>query len=458
MPRRPKVAHLPKATFSPRKPKRLDHRSSLADPLVRTWYDENRLRSARTADVNLRQLGLCLHEIGLGPRGLLQRARETPAELKSRLVAYAERLQKRGRLNSYIAKTFVGIGSFFRHHEVEFRGFPRLAVVRGASIENERVPTQAELGRLLRALPLRGQVSALLMAHAGLRPGSFAVYRAGDVALRLRDLPELDVDSLSVREVPFLIRVAGGLSKNRRAYVTFGSSELADALTAYLRERRERPRFRKGKVVGPEVLTPDSPLVVVRDTDTETGFVTVKALTKEVRSGMQKVVPADTTWRPYVLRSYASTQLLLAESKGLIARDFREAILGHDLGVSGRYNLSKKLQPTMVEEMRAAFRRAEAFLASGPTRADRPVVDVETRRLLLLAVGYSYEEVERMNIAGLEPAQLVEAIQKSPARSGAGAKPRQQVIPEADLPNYLADGWIARMPVNGSKFVVERAG
>jgi len=441
----------------PRKPRRLDHRPLLENPLVRTWRDENRLRSERTADVNLRQLGLCLHEIGLSPRSLLDEARSDPARLRGRMVDYAARLQKRGRLGSYIAKTFTGVGSFLRHHEVVFRGFPRVSIVRGESIENERVPTQEELGRLLRALPVRGQVSALLMAHSGLRPGVFAVYRAGDEALRLRDLPALDVTKMEFRTVPFAVRVPGSLSKSRRAYVTFGSGELAEALIMYLRERVTRPRWKKGRQTPPETLSPDSPVVAVRDTETETGFVTVKAVTAEIRNAMRKVVPVDTTWRPYVLRAYASTQLLLAETRGLITRDMREAILGHDLGVSGRYNLSKKLHPSMVEEMRAAYGRCMPFLASGPPRGRAGGTDVETRKLLLLAVGYSEDQVAGMNVATMEPDALVDAIRKSPARSGGGASQRQQVIDESELPKYLADGWTAKMPVNGSKFVVERA-
>ncbi|MCI4333824.1 MAG: hypothetical protein L3K01_08945, partial [Thermoplasmata archaeon] len=119
----------------PRKAKRLDHKPLLRNPLVRTWYDENCLRSNRTADVNLRQLGLCLHELGLAPDTVLEEARTQPAALRSGLVGYATALQRKGRLNSYIAKTFVGFASFLRHHEVEFRGFPRLTVVRGESIE-----------------------------------------------------------------------------------------------------------------------------------------------------------------------------------------------------------------------------------------------------------------------------------------------------------------------------------
>ncbi|HLM90792.1 MAG TPA: hypothetical protein VK424_01905 [Thermoplasmata archaeon] len=441
----------------PRKPPRLNHQKLREDPLIRSWLDENQLRSVRTADVNLRQLGLCLHEVGLGPSELLAEARSDPSRLRKRWVVYAGDLQKRGRLTTYIAKTFVGVSSFLRHHEVDFHGFPRLAVIRGVSIENERVPTQDELGRLLRALPLRGQVSALLMAHSGLRPGAFSVYRSGDTALRLGDLPELDVRTLEFRTLPFLIRVPGALSKNRRAYVTFGSEELAQTLIAYLKERRTRPRWRSGATVDPEALSGQSPLVAVRDTQTENGFVTVKALTAELRTAINKVVPSDTSWRPYVLRSYASTQLLLAEAKGRIPRDFREAILGHDLGVSGRYNLSKKLQPTMVEEMRAAYRRCEPFLSTVPSRTDQ---DAQSKmaKVMLMGLGYTEKELAKLDFDSLDVGAFQELVTKKMGQNADANGTRQRLVEGTELPRYLDEGWTVVTTVNGHQVVLNPPG
>lgn len=439
----------------PRTGQRLSHRGLLENPLIRTWYAENQIRSARTADVNLRQLGLCLHELGLGPKTLLDEARESPARLRALLVEYATALQKRGRLNSYIAKTFVGVSSYLRFHEVEFHGFPKITVVRGESIENERVPTQEELAQLLRALPLRGQVTALAMAHSGLRPGALAVYRSGDVVLRLSDLPELDVRELRFRAAPFLIRVPGAVSKNRRAYVTFGSEELARTLLAYLRERQMRPRWRKGSMVEPESLSRDSPMVAVRDTDSETGFVTVKALTAELRIAIAKVVPEDTSWRPYVLRSYASTQLLLAEAKGRITRDFREAILGHDLGVSGRYNLSKKLQPSMIEEMREAYHRCEPFLLTVPSRGEKDS-QATIAKTMLLGLGYTEGELAMVDFGTLDVARFQELVTKKVG--SARARSKQKVVESAELSEYLDRGWTVVAAVNGHQIVLSPPG
>ena len=418
-----------------RKPRRLNHQILLKNPLIRTWFDETKLRSIRTADVNLRQLGLCLHELKLDPAALLDEARSDPVRLRKRFVAYASDLLKRGRLTSYIAKTFVGVSSFLRHHEVEFHGFPRLAVVRGVSIENERVPTQDELGRLLRALPLRGQVSALLMAHSGLRPGAFSVYRAGDLALRLEDLPRPRYHAAGVPHSPISHSGARRTQQEstgihyvrfRRALShTYRISEGATRTAAM-----EQRRYGGSGVNFERLACRGGPRH-----STSTGFVTVKALTAELRGGISKVVPNDTSWRPYVLRSYASTQLLLAESKGRIARDFREAILGHDLGVSGRYNLSKKLQPTMVEEMRAAYKRCEPFLSTIPSRTEQDS-QAKMAKTMLMGLGYSEVELASVDFDNLDVTLFQELVTKKMASTGASAK--QELVDASDLRRYLS--------------------
>ena len=42
-----------------------------------------------------------------------------------------------------------------------------------------------------------------------------------------------------------------------------------------------------------------------------------------------------------------------------------------------------------------------------------------------------------------------------PAAASAG--PREKVIEESELGTYLDEGWVSKMPVNGSRFIVERA-
>lgn len=64
-----------------------------------------------------------------------------------------------------------------------------------------------------------------------------------------------------------------------------------------------------------------------------------------------------------LLRAYLDTQLLIAESKGKIAHDFRVFFMGHKGSAEPRYTASKgQLPGALVDEMRNAFGRSEKYL------------------------------------------------------------------------------------------------
>lgn len=63
-------------------------------------------------------------------------------------------------------------------------------------------------------------------------------------------------------------------------------------------------------------------------------------------------------WRPYVLRAY-DTQLLIAESRGKIAHDFRVFFMGHKGSIEAKYTTNKGILPkSLISEMREAFKRS----------------------------------------------------------------------------------------------------
>lgn len=369
----------------------------LGDRNVRTWFDARRLTSDVSAQSDLRKLALLTHRIGTDPAGVVEIAKKRPEELARRLIQYATRLKGQGKLESYIAKTFSGLKSWLRFRRVTFDQYPRLRAVQGMSLRSETVPTQDQFGRILSALTMRGRAVALFMAHSGLRPGVLA--HEGGTGLTLGDLPELDLsgEELSFKKHPFLVRVPATLSKTSREYVTFGTNEEATALVAYLTHRKN----------GGEKLSARSPVIAVAPHQSENwlrgsgrpnSFVTTETITYELRTGIKKVLPPGTRWRPYVLRSYCSTRLLSAENAGKVTRDVREAVLGHDLGVSGRYNLSKKLHPDQIEEMRAAYARCEPFLS---TQNLRMAPDEADLKKAILGVFLPADEVAKMDISML---------------------------------------------------------
>jgi hypothetical protein len=69
--------------------------------------------------------------------------------------------------------------------------------------------------------------------------------------------------------------------------------------------------------------------------------------------------------RPYVLRAYAETQLIIAESKGKISHPYLQFIAGHKGDIEARYSTNKgRLPPDMIEDMRSSYKACEPFLAT----------------------------------------------------------------------------------------------
>ena len=68
-------------------------------------------------------------------------------------------------------------------------------------------------------------------------------------------------------------------------------------------------------------------------------------------------------WRPYVLRGYFDTSLLIAESNGKIPHAYRQFFMGHRGDIEARYTTNKgRLPPNLVESMRMAYKNSEFFL------------------------------------------------------------------------------------------------
>ena len=63
------------------------------------------------------------------------------------------------------------------------------------------------------------------------------------------------------------------------------------------------------------------------------------------------------------MRAYFDTQLLIAESKGKIAHDFRVFFMGHKGSIEAKYTTNKGILPeVLLNEMCEAYKRSEEFL------------------------------------------------------------------------------------------------
>ncbi len=204
---------------------------------------------------------------------------------------------------------------------------------------------------------LRTAAMIALISKSGLRPQVIGNYNATD-GLVLADLPEIAIqDSKAVcLSGPPMITVRRTLSKVRHQYFTFLTENGVQKLLTYLNDRLARS----------ETLTPDSPLIApdidyktYRGSNTDKKFLPTSKVSQDIRDSLRPRF----AWRPYVLRAYFDTQLLMAESRGKIAHDFRVFFMGHKGSMEAKYTTNKGLLPdVLIEEMRQAFRRSEELL------------------------------------------------------------------------------------------------
>jgi len=416
------------------------------DTKVHEWYDERALRSRLSADTYARQLSAISERLELTPEQIVALARGDPDRLRARLTQCAAAMKRKDLLDSYISKWFESLKSYLRFRRVQADVFPRLSATKGESLSKERVPTPEEMGRILERLTLRGRVIALLMAHPGLRPGVIGSY-GGENGLRLQDLPDLSLGSNPNFEVtPFVVRVPAALSKTRVAYTTFGTAQLATTLLAYLGQRQQDG----------EKLAPTSPVVVSASSrgiarrskeaaEFCKGFLTTKAVVQEIRQALSAALPEGVTWRPYVLRAYCSTRLMLAEGSGKISRDLREAILGHDGGVAARYNVGKRWGEELLAEARREFGNASEFLETNAQ--SKTNVAAEFRRTLLGVAGLSdsdaaqHMEDSNEELLAILRTKLLGRDAKWEQPTNGNGRGAQKPVSFAEAEQLLPEGW-----------------
>lgn len=390
-----------------------------------------------TADVYLRRLGAFCIANGTTPKKF--------AALKEReaynvILDFVTKEQQRDLAGSYIQSTVKAAKSWLSHNDIQIK---RPIKVAGATatptLENEQVPTPEDLRRVFLAASPRDRVACALMAHSGLRPEVLGNFFGTD-GLVIRDIPELTLKGSKVEFaiVPALIVVRPELSKAGHRYLTFLSEEGCGYLRDYLEER-----LRQGEKLDGEsdLLSPQR---------AKKRFVR----TINIGDGIRKAIrAAGFRWRPYNLRAYFDTQLLLAESKGKVAHDYRVFWMGHKGSMEARYTTNKgRLPKAMVDDMREAYGRCEPFLATVPTK-QRANAEANVAKVMLIGLGYTEESLAKVDLEDLDPKEFQDLVRKKMAAPGPSGA-RQKVVGLEDVPRMLDQGWTVAMPLNHSQAVL----
>ncbi|MEM3905992.1 MAG: site-specific integrase, partial [Nitrososphaerota archaeon] len=205
---------------------------------VKRWSDNIKAGSIITGEVYLRTLGLYCELQNTTPEKIIQDARD--GKLKNEFMDFVRNLEKKGKTGSYIIRFKKVLSSWIRFNDIslDLKSVKIKDAFRSPTIENERVPSQEELARIIRSASLRGSVSIALMAFSGLRIETIGNYKGND-GLLISDLPELKISDgmIEFEKISTLIKVRSTLSKARHEYITFLPPEGIVYIKEYLESR-----------------------------------------------------------------------------------------------------------------------------------------------------------------------------------------------------------------------------
>ena len=430
------------------------------DEDLQRWLRNLARGSPLTAEVAERRLGKVCELLSTTPQQMIESATKNLKQFQDTLEDLVTRLEPT-KSPGYILGLLKVVRSWLRYNNMTLT---RTIKVRNPNatptIENEQIPTQPELARILRTSPPRIKVAEALIAFADLRPESIGNHYGTD-GLTVGDLPELKTDNKQVtfEKIPTMVVVRATLSKTKHKYFTFLSQEGCDILKEYLEER-----LRSG-----EKLAPESPLIGHdRPKATERKFVTTKLITHLIREAMRA---AGVYKRPYVLRDYAETQFIIAESKGKISHPYLQFIAGHAGDIEAKYSTNKgKLPPDMIEGMRTQYKASEQFLTTISTLDQDTVVKASKlealRTIAKNILNIDLQDATFTKTIGLKedltPEKEIEfyeeQIKKHREKEPLIEDPsrfKSKLVKESQLEKYLNQGWQMVQVIN-SKILIRK--
>jgi hypothetical protein len=282
----------------------------------------------------------------------------------------------------------------------------------------------------------------------------------GNDGLTIGDLPELQVyeENVDLMRIPTRIVVRPSLSKANHKYFTFLPKEGCDHLKAYLNFRLSNG----------EKLTPKTPLIANKmgyrsNEKIESQFMTTRNVSRIIRETMRPRFK----WRPYVLRAYFDTQMLLAESHGKVSHLYRVFSMGHKGDIEARYSTNKgRLPQNLIEDMRSAFAASSEYLETIP-RPERDKKEMLLEMWKAQAKMYGIDpikvKIEKEKELGEELSLdkelelLTTEIKQITMPQLTNTKPYQsKIISEKELVPYMEDGWDIVRELSDGRFLIKK--
>jgi len=419
----------------------------------RRWYDNLARGSINTANENARILYRFLKKNNTTLEGILEQVSNDRRAFENSLLDFVTQQEHEGKAPTYIENYLKTVNSWLKYNDHK----PITKIKLGnrnkrPTIEDERIPNKDELKQIFNYADERGRTSISLIAFSGLRPETLGNSRGTD-GLQIRDLPELEINEteVSFTSVPTMVVVRHELSKAKHKYHTFLGPEGCEYLKAYLEKR----------LAEGEKLQPNTAVVTYKSGYSKTGYqgessrenmhITTKTITKEIRDAMRPKYD----WRPYVLRSYFDTQLLVAENNGKMTHAYRQFFMGHKGDIEAVYTTNKgRLPENLIEDMRESYRRSLEYLETRKSQTDEDRLREDFRRQLLLVAGFSGEEMEGLDIS-MGDEEFQEIVRQKLLGFMVNNGNSQRVVRIEDVDEFLSKGWNFVAKLSDDKAIIK---
>src|SRR2546426_1994933 len=417
---------------------RSPYKDLLKDREFKRWIDNVTRGSKSYGYEMLRRMGFIQKRFKKSPS---QIAKMTQKQAANFILDMIGELEKEKRSGSYMSNLSKAVKGWLDWNGIQVKQKIRIPgreeLVR---VADERTPTPDELKRILDAADLKAKTACAIVAFSGTRIEVMGDY-LGDDGLKIRDFPEMKLGTSDVTFdiVPTIINVRRGLSKSGNQYFTF----LCEEGCEYLR------RLLVWRIMRGEKLTKESPIISPYQLSISDKHIRTNNVGDIIRKPIRL---AGFDWRPYVLRRYFDTRMMMAETDGLIIRDYRQFWMGHVGDIEAVYTLRKGLSKDVVEKMRESYAKAtDKYLVTGrrETLTKEQVLETMNAQFLRLA-GYTDEEISKMSLDNVSPAQLQDLVRrKSMEILGVGVN-NQKIVPLFEIRNYILQGWeyVRELPNN----------
>ena len=352
-----------------------------------------------------------------------------------------------------VALYATAVKLFFAEHgypipEEEWRLIRKRKLPSAKPSTEDRIPTQAELRRILDCLPTMGRALVLFLASTGCRIG---------------ETLQLKVEDLQLDEEPPRAKIRHRYTKGGKAgRVVYMTYEARDALKTWLQARKGLKK-RNGEAYEDNRVFPI--------TEANARYMWNQAL-KKAGIGERDSTTGRRTLHLHCLRKFF-------RSKSGLDFDTVNALMGHEAYLDEAYR--RKEQKEVADEYaRVALKNLSIYSAPTSRKEEikrilavqgltiEDIIQAFQEEIYKEGVGSSggvvfKQPIDENFIAGLSDEEIgkyaLKALRKKllgETELNGGGKPIQKVIGIDEVEAYLGEGWRYVGAINGTKVIVER--